>query len=63
MLCQNCPFQKIRRSEDIRRHSRYSYFDIAVELAWSNDLESNVGGSVATGSSYHAGQVKDVDPV
>jgi len=35
---------------------------MAVGPAWSNDPESNAGGSVATGRSNHAGQVKDIDP-
>jgi len=29
-----------------------------VGLAWSNDPESYAGGSVATGTVSHAGQVK-----
>jgi len=63
MLCQqNGPFKIIRRSEAIRSHRRYPYFDMAVGPAWSNDPESNAGGSVATGRSNHAGQVKDIDP-
>jgi hypothetical protein len=33
-----------------------------VGFAWSNDPESNVGGSAATGSSSHAEQVKGDDP-
>jgi len=28
---------------------RCSYTDVVVDLAWSNDLESFTGGSVATG--------------
>jgi len=33
-----------------------------VGLAWSSDPESNASGSVATGRSSHAGQVKGVEP-
>ena len=33
-----------------------------VGLAWSNDPQSYVGGSVATGSASHARQVKGDDP-
>jgi hypothetical protein len=43
-------------------HRRYLYFDVVVGLAWSNDSESYAGGSVATGSVSHAGQVKGDDP-
>jgi hypothetical protein len=35
---------------------------IVVGLAWSNDPESFTGGSVATGRTPHARQVKGDDP-
>jgi hypothetical protein len=41
---------------------RYPYFDVVVELAWSNDLESHAGSSAATGRASHAGQIKGDDP-
>jgi hypothetical protein len=41
---------------------RYPYFDVVVELAWSNDPESYVRDSLATGRVSHAGQVKGDDP-
>jgi hypothetical protein len=37
---------------------RYSYFDVVVGLAGSNDPESSDGGNVATGRASHARQVK-----
>jgi hypothetical protein len=37
---------------------RYPYFDVVVGLVWSNDLGSYVGGSLATGSAFHARQVQ-----
>jgi len=40
----------------------FPYFDVVERLAWSNDPESYVGGSVATGRSAHASQVKGDDP-
>jgi hypothetical protein len=36
----------------------YPYFDVVVELAWSNDPESYAGGSIATCRASHARQVK-----
>jgi hypothetical protein len=36
----------------------YPYFDVVVGLAWSNDPESYVGGSIPTGRAFHAGEVK-----
>jgi len=33
-----------------------------VGLAWSNDPDSYVGGSVATGRAVHAEHVKSDDP-
>jgi hypothetical protein len=33
-----------------------------VELAWSDDPENYVDGSLATGRVFHAGQVKGDDP-
>ena len=42
----------------IFEHRRYPYFDIVLGLSWSNDPESYAGGSVATGTVSHAGQVK-----
>jgi hypothetical protein len=39
-----------------------SFFDVVVGLAWSNDPESYVGGSVATGRASHAEQVKGDEP-
>jgi hypothetical protein len=41
---------------------RYTYFDVLVMLAWSNDPESYAGRSVNTGRASHAGQVKGDDP-
>jgi hypothetical protein len=38
------------------------YFDVVEGLAWSNDLESYVGGSIATARSTYAGQVEGDDP-
>jgi hypothetical protein len=40
----------------------YAYLDVAVGLAWSNDPESSPGGSVATGTFSHDGQVESYDP-
>jgi hypothetical protein len=37
----------------------HPYLDAVLGLAWSNDCDSNPGGSVPTGS---AGQVKGDDP-
>ena len=37
---------------------RYPYFYVAVGVEWSNGPESYGGGSVATGTAFHAGQVK-----
>lgn len=36
--------------------------DVVVGLTWSNDPESYVGGSIATGTVSHATQVKGNDP-
>jgi hypothetical protein len=33
-----------------------------VRPAWANDPQSYAGGSVATSSAYHAGQVEGDDP-
>jgi hypothetical protein len=41
---------------------RYSYFDVAVGLVWSNEPESYAGGSIASGRASHARQVKGDDP-
>jgi hypothetical protein len=41
---------------------RYPYFDVIVGLAWSNDSESYAGDSVATGTAFHARQVKGDEP-
>ena len=38
------------------------YFVVVVGLVWSNDIESYAGGSVATGTASHVGQVKGDDP-
>jgi hypothetical protein len=38
------------------------YFDVVVGLDWSNDPESNAGGSVASGRASHSRQVKGDDP-
>jgi hypothetical protein len=43
-------------------HRTCLYFDAVVGLVWSNDPESYVGGSVATGRGSLAGQVKGDDP-
>jgi hypothetical protein len=43
-------------------HRRYLHFDVVVGFVWSNDPESSVGGSVATGRVSLAGQVKGDDP-
>jgi hypothetical protein len=45
----------LSRSDDL-------YFDVQVGLVWSNDPESNAGGSIATGRAKHAGQVEGDDP-
>jgi hypothetical protein len=42
---------------------RYPYFDVVVGLVWSHDPKSYAGGSVATGRTPHARQVKGDDPV
>lgn len=36
---------------------RYPYFDAVVGLVWSNNPESNAGGSLATCEASHARQV------
>jgi hypothetical protein len=41
---------------------RYIYFVVMVRLAWSNDLESYAGGSVATCRTTYAGEVESDDP-
>jgi hypothetical protein len=41
--------------------SRCHYFDAVVGLAWSCDLASYAGGSVASGRISHAGQVRGDD--
>jgi hypothetical protein len=41
---------------------RYPYFDAVAGLVWSNDPESNAGGSVATGRASPARQIKGDDP-
>jgi hypothetical protein len=43
-------------------HRRYHYFDVIVELAWSNDPGSYAGSGVVTGRVSLAGQVKGDDP-
>lgn len=40
----------------------YPHLDVVVGLAWSKDLESYVGGSVATGKVPGAGKIKGYDP-
>ena len=40
----------------------YLYFDVVVRLEWSDDPESYVGGSVASGRAFHSRQVKGDDP-
>jgi len=37
---------------------RYSYCDVVTGLVWSDDLESYAGGSVATGRTSLAREVK-----
>jgi len=41
---------------------KVSFFGVVVGLEWSNYPESYTGGSIATGSVCHAGQVKGDDP-
>jgi hypothetical protein len=41
---------------------RHIYVVVVVGLVWSNDPESYVGGSVATGRASHAGEVESDDP-
>ena len=43
-------------------HRRYSYFDVVVGLAWSNDPESYAGSSDATRMASCARQVIGDDP-
>jgi len=45
----------------IKKHRSYPYFDVVVRLVWSNDPESNAGGSVATVRASDAGEVKGDD--
>jgi hypothetical protein len=40
---------------------RYPYFDTVVRLVWSDDPESYAGG-MATGTAFHARQLKGDDP-
>jgi hypothetical protein len=40
---------------------KYPYFDIVAGLVRSEDPKSYAGGSIATGSCSHAGQVKGDD--
>jgi hypothetical protein len=45
----------------IMPHRRYSYLDLVVGLAWSNDPESYASGSIVTDKASHARQVKGDD--
>jgi len=40
--------------EHILPHRRYTYFDVVMGFAWSDDSESYAGGDVATGWAPHA---------
>jgi hypothetical protein len=55
-------FYLITLKYNITTPRRYPYFDVVVELAWSNDPGSYAGGSVATGRVFLTGQVKGDDP-
>jgi hypothetical protein len=48
----------------VKRESpqRYPYFDVVMGLAWSNNPESYVSASVATGRASHARQIKGDGP-
>jgi hypothetical protein len=48
--------------EEVTPRPMYPYFDVVAGLSWSEDPESYVGGSIATGRGSHAGQVKGDDP-
>jgi hypothetical protein len=52
----------LRYSETVQAPRWCLYFDVVVGLVWPNDPESYAGGSIATGSATHAGQVEGYDP-
>lgn len=61
-MVTSCTYIYIRNCETSPRS--YPYFDVLVELAWSDDPESYAytGGSIVTGRDFHARQVKCDDP-
>jgi hypothetical protein len=55
---QYAMYKKTHKSPPLR----HPWFDVVMGLVWSNNLESSVGGSVATGRTSQTRQVKDDDP-